>query len=136
MLLTEDEVNTRLESPLNLVNQIVRHQSDKAELMDNIVPRTPSIEELVDNVEDKIRLVSAHGKAIKALDQSVTAINERIHEVEKAKDLSRIARDMSGIVSSIDEMRNNRSSRNGNNLIIFQPIIMKEDHYETIHVHE
>lgn len=132
MLLTEEEVNVRLESPLNLMNRLQK-ATEKPEL--NLFT-PPSIEELVDNLEDKLHLGNSHSSALKVLDDSVRMLGQRLCEVDKAKDLSRIATDMSKVVNSIDEIRNGRNNIRQGQITIWQPVIMNETHYETIHVHE
>lgn len=133
MILNDTEVNERLASPLNLINRL-KSEMNKGNAMDTFMP--PSVDDLIENVEDKLKLGSAHNRAISVLDDCVSALAGRIHEVDKAKDLSRIATDMSKVVNSIDEIRNGRDKKGGSNLVIWQPIIMTETHYEVIQVRE
>ena len=138
MLLTEEEVNHRLSSPLNLINKI--NKKEEARELEIFNPRLnnnpPSIDELIENADDKIKIAATASKALTVLEESVTMIGNRLNEVEKVRDLSKVARDMSTIVGTIDEIKNSRAGITKNQLVIWQPIIMTENHYEVIHVNE
>lgn len=131
MILTEEEVNNRLSSPDNLLNRL-RNVGKKEESMEIFIPQAPSVSDLVENVEDKIKLNLAASGAVRALEASVSELERRIPEVEKAKDLSKIARDMSAIVGTIDEMKNGGRGGRGTHITIWQPILMQENNYETV----
>lgn len=148
MILTEEEVTSRIESPLNLLNRlrtatksrsvIMPNQNDNngsngnnnADPMSVFLP--PKIGDLVEDIEDKIAMTNSKSDALKVMQSAIKDLKDRISEVDKPKDLARIATDMSKVVGTISDIRGEKADKK--QLVIWQPLIVQENHYETIHV--
>lgn len=148
MLLSQEEVDARLSSPLNLINRLSRSGTRSNEMSLFGIPSNrvnqepaailsvpPSIDTLIDNVASRINIGVAKESALSLMVDSMSQLKQRLPEVEKARDLSSIASDMHRIVSSINQNKES-GSRNQNQIIIYKPVIMNESHYEVVHANE
>lgn len=91
----------------------------------------PSLKAAANKLEDKS--TTAHDKALDLLMLSLDALKPKLPEVLKAKDISKIATDMSRIAANLAPKE---SSGNVNNtqVILFAPPQRKEAMYETAEV--
>ena len=144
MILTEEEVNIRLESPGNLINRMraISNNSNAMSLFgvsktsqseSRILP--PSVEQLIDNAEGKIKLGVVQNSALEVLNQSLNELKLRLPEVDKVKDFSTIAKDMNAIITQVNESSRINNTE-ANQVIIYKPIINVESNYEVIHLSE
>lgn len=72
---------------------------------------SPTIDDLVNNPENNIKLEAVHDKALTTLHAAMNEINRRLPEVNKVKDLADIAAKMNKVVTDI---RAEKSKRNDN----------------------
>ena len=105
-----------------------------AKSMELFVP--PKAEELIEDLEDKLNLAAAGKSSLKVLKDSIELLGSRIGEIDKAKDLSRVATDMGKVAGTINDIKHGKDSVGKQQLVIWQPIIMQEINFETIHVSE
>lgn len=158
MILDDNEVITRLGSPLNLINRL-RGNSSSKNAMDLFIPNEShrydessaaisdesikSILESIKEVEDsnpelipdeaaKIKLGIVKAQAIDVLHDSILELGRRLPEVQKVRDLASIARDMKSIAS--DETEN--SKRGNTNVVVYKPITNDISKYDTLVVVE
>lgn len=153
MLLTEEEVNLRLESPLNLLNRLKRSRSVDlpfSKTSNSANPRNiggdisiqlgtklPSAEELIDNIEDRLRLGRIQGKALEVMGDSIEQLKYRLPEVSKPEKLATIAADMNKILIGIaDSKKNNTVNDNRVQIMIYRPDTRSEAEYEVIEARE
>ena len=150
MLLNNDEIESRLNHPDNLMNRMsslrgnnsnnnsameifgVNDSRDKA----TIPALPPSVDDLIDDVETKVKSTAAYTGALDTLVDSVQLLRARLLEVEKPEKLSRIASDMHRIVNDINESRNGKRSGDGNSIIVYKPIILNESAFQVVHASE
>lgn len=151
MILEQDEAEDRLNSSDNLLNKLrLATTSDRgvrkdfaemygireAEVVNPVLP--PSAEELVGSLEDKIQLGLAYAGATNVLNESIAMLSRNLPNVDPTKPalLARIAVDMNRIVTGINEVRNGGKNQSSTQVIIYRPVMMNENHYETVHAHE
>lgn len=161
MILTEDEVNTRLESPLNLVNRLNRLTKTKSNAMDIFTNKMPvidgiigemeivndespaardlndnetQVEDLVENAAEKIKLGVVRQRALDVLHDSLGELGARVKDgrVEKARDLATIAEKMDHIINKESNGKNQFNQQ----VIVYKPIVNEVSKYETILVGE
>ena len=145
MILDAEIVKERLDSPDNLMNQLNSFRQTKPSnglfnpnmrqpVSTGISSVPPNIDDLVDSVDDKIKLHSIKGKAVDVLDKSLTALSGRINEVDKPGQIAEIAEKMSRIINGKDNSKD--AGRVQQQLIVWQPILVQENHYEHIEIAE
>src|SRR5574338_75480 len=131
MLLSDSQVNERLNSLDNLINslsgldRLESHQiipaRDNKEIEIPTLP--PNIENLVDDLETKLRTAKINESALDIIDMSLEQLKMRLCEVEKPENLSRIASDMSKIVSGNRKPEDESNGKTQNQVIIYRPTV-------------
>ena len=147
MIMTDDEVQIRLDSPLNLINRLRELEVRTPEIVSLpeyekhtkvAVPglnELPSIEDLIDNPEDRINLAGIKTASINTLRHTVELLSARVGDTEKPEKLCKIATDM---IKVIDTINGDRREHHGNRpVVIFKPMIVNEAIFgPVIHVNE
>ena len=143
MILDSNEIDARVSSPLNLMNRL-RALSGIPSIPDNIqngiihrkeettIPSIPSVDDLVESVDDKINKGKAVSGAKAVMAESINRLRQRLIEVDNPVQLSKIATDMHKIVNAEVE---NRKPNNAP-IVIWKPEMHQENHYETVVVSE
>ena len=148
--MTNEQVESRLNSPDNLTNRLaaLRNPAKKADLVDlgipsvsrndtNILPfMPPSVDTLVEKIDEKINLRLAEEGATGVLLDSITQLRQRLNEVESPAQLSKIASDMGKIVIGINRNETDKKTASFNQVIVFKPMMMTENHYESVRANE
>lgn len=154
MILSDNEVTTRLESPLNLINRLARLNAVKSTGMEIFVPpsqrdeipavlsdqsvqdilnaiKDDNLEEVMPDNASKIKLGIVKAKALDVLHDSLLQLGQRLPEITKVKDYSTIAKDMKSILAD-DESTTKHQSQ----VVIYKPIINDISKYDTLVVRE
>ena len=143
MLLTEEEVNARLESPDNLINRLRRVTEKPTGLSifgvptvakpSSCVSTPPPVENLVEDLERRIKTANIHEKALDLLSDSIDELKSRLPEVDSPKALASVAKDMGVIVKNIEQTENERrslrTSSNKIEFVFYAPTILKESDF-------
>lgn len=129
MLLNDEEVNARLESPLNLINRLRAAR----EIKTTIPSLPPAAMDIVEGLEDKIKTVTLSRKAQSLADSAIEELSTRLSEV-KAEKLASVARDMSTVVSNI--RGGDKGNTSNTQVIVYAPQILNAELFETIHVND
>lgn len=137
MILSDDEIKERIESPLNLLNRL------KSTLNRTIAPHTPvsipslpppSSSEIIDDLEEKISKSTVRSKAVGILTAAMDELKVRIPEVQKPEKLAQIAAEMAKVVSHQDNR--NQGDKALSQIIVYAPQVQNIDNYEIIDVPE
>jgi len=132
MILTEEQIQVRIESPMNLLNRLNSLGSAKK----NIIPcMPPKITDVMKDVDEKLasQSNSAKHKALDIMNAAMDELKIRIPEI-KAEKLAAVAGEMNKIVNA--ENNKNRDGVNMPQIIVYSPTFNQETNYETIHVSE
>lgn len=146
MILDKEEIDSRLSSPLNLLNRLkkltnasvisipssISNPTDSSESRSQHPSVPPDVDSLVDNLEDKLATAKCYSGAKDVLAKSISRLNERLEEVDSPVQLSRIATDMGKIVNGFDESK--KSNPSVSIPIIYRPIMLTEQNFQVINV--
>lgn len=141
MILSDDEVKERIESPINLLNRL-RTTLDRAvdgvtHNPHSIVPQLPpKAEDLIPDLEEKIQNKQARGKAISIMTAAMDELKVRMPTIQKAETLASIAYNMSRVVASQDDNAHHRSGINTAQIIVYAPQVQSLDNFDIIDVKE
>jgi len=130
MILSDDEIKERIESPLNLLNRL-----RTAIRPPNIPSLPPKAEDIVADLDDKLKNTSARNKANSIMLAAMGELENRIPEIHKPETLAKIAYDMSRVVSSHDDARRNHGTINSQ-IIVYAPQVQKIEDFDIIDVVE
>lgn len=140
MILSSEEVNSRLNSEDNLVNRFRKLTSASVvSLPDVNTSRTvfesvnsdenaPSIDSLVENVDDKVNSQKGISNAKAVLALVTDRLKARLTEVDKPVDLARIAAEMNKIVNG----EGDKGNKTQNNIVIYRPALNDVNVYPTV----
>lgn len=156
MILDQENAEDRLNSANNLINrlnlavrsnkksdsgaasQVMRiPQPSSFDQQSPVLP--PSADEIIDNIEHKLKMATAHDTALDVLVDTVNLLKHNLVNIDPTKPerLSRIATDMAKVAHVIDEVRNGNGKNNhGAPTIIYKPLMLQESNYQIIQVHE
>lgn len=137
MLLEENDVIERFESPANLLNRLRNELSNshKHQPKARIPSMPPSAEDVIDDLHEKLKFGGLKTKAAHVMNQALDSLNERISEIQKPKDLAAIADTMNKIVNAENKSGvDDRSDKP--QIIIYAPSFVKEETYQVIQADE
>jgi hypothetical protein len=132
MILTEEEVTARYESPANLLNRLKTATSSRH---NNIIPSLPpTANDVIEDLEDKLKGNSIKQKANTILLATLNELELRIPAIDKPESLSRVAESMNKIVSTENEKNGNGKGNRIGQIIIYAPEMMREDQFNVIDI--
>lgn len=131
MILEESELMERMESPLNLLNRLKSSLAGSADKK-NIIPSIPSSSELVDNIEDKLKIGSLKSRAAAIMSTSLDLIQEKLIDV-KPERLVNIVDSMNKVITA--ETDKNRGLEKPQ-IVVYCPQFVEEANFETVYVKE
>ncbi len=131
MILNDQEVTERMESPMNLFTRLRSATSNRNR--NQIVSIPPTSDEVIPDLDEKLSVGSIKMKASNIMVQAMEELKTRIPEVTKASELARIAGEMNKIVTAESE---EKDKDNRPQFILYQPVMNQENKYETIYARE
>lgn len=129
MLLSDEEIQERLESPLNLLNRLKQVSTPKPATIPCLPPKT---EDLDLDVEGEVAVTQLRGKAARIMGRALTALEGRVQDIEKPERLARIAAEMHKVVANTDDPNKARASQ----IIVYAPQVINESHFQEITLKE
>lgn len=133
MILDEQEVTARFESPLNLLNRLragLTPHSTKVEIPS--IP--PTAEKIVQDLDEKLRFGGLKGKAAGIMVDCLDELKSRITEVVKPTQLAQVAETMNKIINAEDKNKN--QTVEPPQYIIYAPQFRDERTFEILKVNE
>lgn len=97
---------------------------------------TPTIDDLIDDIETKINLGCAHTAAVDVMKTALNELKIRVIEAEKPEQLSKIATDMQKIIAGLAAKNKDKDSDARPQLIIWKPMIVTAEQFNEVHVNE
>jgi hypothetical protein len=134
MLIEDEELKRRIESPSNLLNRLktITTSRDRTSSLPviNIPALPPSADEVIDDIEKKITIGSIKGKAMGIMSLALDELQAKLPEVGKPDKLAKIASDMSKIYDSVENR--NAPQVQAAQIIIYAPQIVSEDTFNIV----
>lgn len=142
MLLSDDEITERMESPLNLLNRL-RTSLDKSPSPALPIPHDhsiqipslpPSASDLIPDLNDRISDVGTRSKAVKILNAAMDELQMRMPEIQKPERLAAIATEMSKVINQHDSKP--REENTQGRIVVYAPQIQSISNYNIVEVNE
>lgn len=132
MVLDDIDINSRLESPDNLINRLRSlTRLDKSNRVQTpCLP--PSADDVIADLDEKLKSTSIRTKATKILSEAMNQIQSRIEEIDKPEKLARIAESMNKIIESHTPKK--ETGPQIGQVIIYTPSLREEKEYPTIDI--
>lgn len=122
MLLTDEEIQERLSSPLNLLNRL-----RQAATPSHIPSLPPTTKDLGLDVESKIAVGKLRENAAEIMALSLAQLKSRIPDIQKPESLARIAGEMNKVVQSRADEDKKQSQ-----IIVYAPQVIQENHFQEL----
>jgi hypothetical protein len=134
MLIEDEELKRRIESPSNLLNRLktITTSRDRTSSLPviNIPALPPSADEVIDDIEKKITIGSIKGKALGIMSSALDELKEKLPEIGKPDKLSKVIADMSKVYDSVENR--NMPAVQAAQIIIYAPQIVSEDTFNIV----
>ena len=127
MLLTDDEIQERIESPLNLLNRL--RNASKAHSPSLPIP---SSGDLIPDLDEKLG-GDVRKQAQKIMHSALKELEMRLPDVQKPEKLAAIAESMNKVLIAREDKD---KGSNAPQVIVYAPQVIQESHFETIVVQE
>ena len=135
MILTDDEIQERIESPLNLLNRLKSQLGTQRHHPTSQIPSLPpTSSDIIEDLEDKIANTTTRSKAVGILNSAMDELSKRIPEVQKPEKLAQIAAEMSKVVSQQDNR--NQGNKPLSQIIVYAPQMQQISNYDIVDVAE
>lgn len=137
MILEDEEIESRIESPLNLLNRLKKNldrRENGDHLRNTIQSIPPTIDQIVDDLEDKLKSGKDNikSKATDIINECLDELKGRVKEI-KVEKLSSVAADMNKVIG---DKNDDGDKRKHPQVIIYAPQHRTESYFETIVVNE
>jgi hypothetical protein len=136
MLLNDDEIKQRIESPINLLNRLrdsLNRASPPTSSSSPCLP--PKAEDVVANLEEKLINSTAKAKATSLMIEAMDEMKGRLCQVKPEK-LADIAYNMARVVQNQEQNRHNHGDKSLSQIIVYAPQVQKIEEFEIIDVVE
>lgn len=133
MILTDEEIKDRIESPLNLLNRL-RSTTGGKSVHSQHPALPPKSGDIISNLEDKIANSGTRSKAASIMSAAMDELRARLPEVQRPEKLAQIAREMSQVVSNHDNKPNTGNSIG--QIIVYAPQVQPLDNFDIVDVVE
>lgn len=123
MLLTDEDIQERISSPLNLLNRLRSATTPRAE----IPCMPPTSKDIGLDVEGKIAAGKLRDTAANIMGLTLAELQQRIPDIQKPEKLAQIATEMNKIVQSrADE------GKKTSQIIVYAPQVINENHFQEL----
>jgi len=129
MLLEEEELKKRMESPMNLLNKL---KSAINPHTISIPALPPSSDDVIDDIEQKITIGSIKGKALGLMSSALDELKAKLPEVSRPEKLAAIAADMGKVINNTEQRKDAPVAQA--QIIIYAPQMMDENVFNVVEV--
>jgi hypothetical protein len=126
MLLTDEDIEERINSPLNLLNRLRKTSEPKIPSM------PPTSKDLELDVEGSIAARNLRGKAAAIMGKVLIELEHRIPDIQKPEKLAQIATEMNKVLNTNKDDDNRKAAQ----IIVYAPQVVNENHFQEMVVQE
>jgi len=127
MILSDKEIQERVESPLNLLNRLRR---TSLQVTSPSLP--PKSEDILKDLDEKIKLGTVRSTAASIMVDALAELKLRIPDVQKPEKLAQIAAEMNKVVQSRDDSDDKKAPQ----VIVYAPQLVQESYFQEITIKE
>lgn len=127
MILSDEEVKERLQSPNNLLNRLRNATTPKPTPIPCLPPTTKDLD-LDKDIDEKLAVGKLRETAASIMALSMEALKDKIGEIQKPEKLAQIASEMNKVVQS----RKDDEKKIPGQIIVYAPAVINENHFQEI----
>jgi hypothetical protein len=125
MLLTDEEIVERIDSPMNLLNRL-RNVTQPRTGIPSMPP--PTTKDIGLDVESKIAQGKIRDSAAEIMGLALHELKQRIPEIQKPEKLAQIASEMNKVLTSRQDENKNPAAQ----IIVYAPQVIQETHFQAL----
>ena len=134
MILDDEEIKERMESPINLMNRL-RKASTSRNIPSMPDYKPPTSKDLIPDLDEKLNQIkdgNLRGKAADIMSAALRELEIRIPDVNKPQELTRIVDTMNKVLMSRQDKEESKAAQ----IIVYAPQVVAESAFEVITVNE
>lgn len=133
MILPDEVIEERMESPLNLMNRLKSITTPAVGQATNRIPSLPpKIDDVVEDLEEKLAFGGIKNKAVSIMLGAMNELHNRLPEVQRPEKLAGIAEQMGKVISSVATKDRRDDLIKAPQIIIYSPQLRHEREYSVI----
>jgi len=125
MLLTDEEIVERIDSPMNLLNRL-RNVTQPRTGIPSMPP--PTTKDIGLDVESKIAQGKIRDSAAEIMGLALHELKQRIPEIQKPEKLAQIASEMNKVLTSRQDENKNPAAQ----IIVYAAQVIQETHFQAL----
>lgn len=125
MILSDEELKERLESPLNLLNRLRKATTPKTQIP--CLPPSTSDLNLDTQIDEKVAVGKLRETAVGIMASTLAQLKGRIPEIQKPETLARIAGEMNKVIQSRPD-----DEKKSAQIIVYAPSVIQENHFQEL----
>lgn len=126
MILSDEEVKQRLQSPNNLLNKLREATTPRPQIP--CLPPTTKDLDLDKDIDEKLAVGKLRETAASIMALSMEALKDKIQDIQKPEKLAQIASEMNKVVQS----RKDDEKKIPGQIIVYAPAVINENHFQEI----
>jgi hypothetical protein len=125
MILSDEEIQERLESPLNLLNRLRKATTPKSTQIPCLPP--PTSKDLGLDIDEKVAVGKLRQTAAGIMALSLEQLKGRIPDIQKPETLAKIAGEMNKVVQSRQD-----EDKKTSQIIVYAPSVIQENNFQEL----
>ena len=126
MLLSDEEVQERIESPINLMNRLRNASRPRTPDIPSLPP--PTTKDIGLDVESKIDQTKLRERAARVMSSALKELEIQLPSVQKPEKLAQIATEMNKVLNSTQDKDKNPPAQ----IIVYAPQVIQENHFQEL----
>lgn len=133
MLLTDEEIQERLESPMNLLNRLKTATSPRAS-RDSGIPTMPPVtsEDIKLDIPGKLAANGLRDTAARVMGKALQELEVQLPNVQKPEKLAQIATEMNKVLNATNDKDKNPPAQ----IIVYAPQVIQENYFQELTLKE
>lgn len=129
MLLTDEELQERLESPMNLLNRLKNVTSPSASRSSGI-PTMPPVtsEDIKLDIPGKLAATNLRDTAARVMGKALQELEIQLPSVQKPEKLAHIAAEMNKVLNATNDNNKNPPAQ----IVVYAPQVIQENHFQEL----
>lgn len=123
MLLSDDDIQERISSPLNLMNRLRAATAKRTEIP--CLP--PTSDDLNLNIDEKLAVGKLRENAVSIMASAMEQLKGRIPDIQKPETLARIAGEMNKVIQSRQD-----DDKKAAQIIVYAPQVIQENTFQEL----
>jgi len=134
MILPDEVIEERMESPLNLLNRLREVTTPRPAAETKIPCLPPKSEDIIPDLDEKLVIGGLKNKAVGIMNDAMNELSMRIHDVQKPSQLAQITEQMAKVIKHVTPDERRDDGIKAPQIIIYSPAVRQLSEYKVIDI--